>query len=139
MRKSRLLIIGLVIGLITTAALLASCIPTTTDTDTGTDETTTGTSWTSLLLMIGFVVLIFVMMYFFTIRPQRKRQQEQSKMVQELQRGDKIVTIGGLYGTIESVSEDSVTIRVESGTTMRFVKSAIATKVTEQQPQTGPR
>jgi len=139
LRKSRLLIIGLVIGLITTAALLASCIPTTTDTDTGTDETTTGTSWTSLLLMIGFVVLIFVMMYFFTIRPQRKRQQEQSKMVQELQRGDKIVTIGGLYGTIESVSEDSVTIRVESGTTMRFVKSAIATKVTEQQPQTGPR
>jgi preprotein translocase subunit YajC len=89
--------------------------------------------------MIGFVVLIFVMMYFFTIRPQRKRQQEQSKMMGELQRGDKIVTIGGLYGTIESVSEDSVTIRVESGTIMRFVKSAIATKVTEQQPQTGPR
>jgi preprotein translocase subunit YajC len=139
LRKSRLLIIGLVIGLITTAALLASCIPTTTDTDTETGGTTTGTSWTSSLLMIGFVVLIFVMMYFFTIRPQRKRQQEQTKMVQELQRGDKIVTIGGLYGTIESVSEDSVTIRVESGTTMRFVKSAIATKVTEQQPQTGPR
>ena len=137
MRKSRLLIIGLVIGLVTATALLVSCYPTTTD--TGTDETTTGTSWTSSLLMIGFVVLIFVMMYFFTIRPQRKRQQDQSKMIQELQRGDRIVTIGGLYGTVESVSEDSVTIRVESGTTMRFIKSAIATKITEQQPQTGPR
>ena len=137
MRRTRLLILGLVIGLITTAVLLVSCYPTTTD--TGTDETTTGTSWTSSLLMIGFVVLIFVMMYFFTIRPQRKRQQEQTKMMGELQRGDKIVTIGGLYGTIESVSEDSVTIRVESGTIMRFVKSAIATKVTEQQPQTGPK
>ena len=137
MRRTKLLILGLVIGLVTAVALLASCIPTTTD--TGTDTTTTGTSWTSSLLMIGFVVLIFVMMYFFTIRPQRKRQQDQSKMIQELQRGDKIVTIGGLYGTVESVSEDSVTIRVESGTTMRFIKSAIATKITEQQPQTGPR
>lgn len=137
MRKSRLLIIGLVIGLLTATALLVGCFPTTTD--TGGDETTTGTSWTSSLLMIGFVVLIFVMMYFFTIRPQRKRQQDQSKMIQELSRGDRVVTIGGLYGIVESVSEDSVTIRVESGTTMRFVKSAIATKITEQQPQTGPK
>ncbi len=137
MRKSRLLIIGLVIGLITSTALLVSCFPTTTD--TGGDGTTTGTSWTSSLLMIGFVVLIFVMMYFFTIRPQRKRQQDQTKMIQELSRGDRVVTIGGLYGVVESVSEDSVTIRVESGTTMRFVKSAIATKITDQQPQTGPK
>jgi preprotein translocase subunit YajC len=89
--------------------------------------------------MVGFIVLIFVMMYFFTIRPQRKRQQEQAKMIEELHRGDKVVTIGGMHGTVESVSEDSVTIRVESGTTIRFVKSAIATKVTEQQPQTGPK
>ena len=142
MRKSRLLIFGLIIGLITTAALLVSCFPTTdtdTGTGTGTEETTTGASWTSSLIMIGFVVLIFVMMYFFTIRPQRKRQQEQSKMIDELKRGDKVVTIGGLYGVIENVAEDSITIRVESGTTLRFVKSAIATKVSEQQPQTGPK
>jgi preprotein translocase subunit YajC len=138
LRKSKLLIIGLVVGLLTATALLVSCFPTT-DTGTGTDGTTTGTSWTSSLLMIGFVVLIFVMMYFFTIRPQRKRQQEQAKLIQELSRGDRVVTIGGLYGTVESVSEDSVTIRVESGTTMRFVKSAIATKITDQQAQTGPR
>lgn len=136
MRKTKLLILGLIIGLITTVALLVSCYPTTTDTET--DGTTTGSSWTSTLLMVGFVVLIFVMMYFFTIRPQRKRQQDQSKMIQELQRGDRVVTIGGMYGTVESVSEDSVTIRVESGTTMKFVKSAIATKV-DQQPQTGPK
>ena len=137
MRKRKLLILGLVIGLVAAVSLLVSCYPTTTD--TGTDETTTGTSWTSTLLMVGFIVLIFVMMYFFTIRPQRKRQQEQQKMIQDLQRGDRVVTIGGLYGTVESVSEDSVTIRVESGTTMRFIKSAIATKITQEQPQTGPR
>ena len=136
MRKTRLLILGLVIVLITVTALLAGCYPSTTD--TGTDETS-GASWTSSLFMIGFVVLIFAMMYFFTIRPQRKRQQEQSRMIDELRRGDKVVTIGGIYGTIENVSEDSITIRVESGTTMRFVKSAIANKLTEPEPQTGPR
>ena len=59
-------------------------------------------------------------------------------MIDELRRGDKVVTIGGLYGTIENVSEDSITIRVESGTTMRFVKSAIATKLTEPEAKTGP-
>jgi preprotein translocase subunit YajC len=137
LHKSKTLVTGLVIGLITTAALLSSCVPSSTGT-TGTDGTTTGT-WTSTLLLIGFIVLIFAMMYFFTIRPQRKRQQEQTKMIQELSRGDRIVTIGGMYGVVESISEDSVTIRVESGTTMRFVKSAIATKLNEQQPQTGPR
>ena len=138
MRKTRLLILGLVIALVTTVSLLVSCYPT--DTDTATDgTTTTGSSWTSTLLMVGFVVLIFVMMYFFTIRPQRKRQQEQSKMIGALQRGDKVVTIGGMYGTIESVSEDSVTLRIESGATMKFIKSAIATKVDQQQPQTGPK
>jgi preprotein translocase subunit YajC len=56
-------------------------------------------------------------------------------MIQQLQKGDRVITIGGLYGTVENVSEDSVTIRVDSGTTLRFVKSAIASKITEQPPQ----
>jgi preprotein translocase subunit YajC len=82
--------------------------------------------------MVGFIVLIFVLMYFFTIRPQRKRQQDQAKMMGELQRGDRIVTIGGMYATVESVGEDSVTLRLDSGATAKFVKSAIATRLTEQ-------
>lgn len=130
MRKSKLVILGLVIGLVTIVALLVSCYPVTT---TSTDTTTaTGSPWTSTALMVGFIVLIFVLMYFFTIRPQRKRQQDQSKLIQELQRGDRVVTIGGMYATVESVGEDSVTLRLDSGATARFVKSAIATRITEQ-------
>jgi preprotein translocase subunit YajC len=125
--------IGIIAGLLAGVALLAGCYPATTD--TGTDGTTSSSS--SFLIMIGFIVILFALMYFLTIRPQRKRQQEQAKMIQELHRGDKVVTIGGLMGTVESVSEDSIVIRVDSGATMRFVKSAIATKVAEQQPQTG--
>jgi preprotein translocase subunit YajC len=121
------MILGLVAGLTVVAGLVTSCLPTTT---TSTDTTATSSSWTSTLLLVGFIVLIFVMMYFFTIRPQRKRQQDQAKMIHELQKGDRVVTIGGMYGTVESVMEDSVIIRVDSGATLRFVKSAIATRVT---------
>lgn len=130
LRKNKFLIPGAVIvGLISALALLSSCYPTDTTTPPG------GSSTTSFLVMIGFIVVLFGLMYFLTIRPQRKRQQDQAKMIQALHRGDRVVTIGGLYGTVESVSEDSVVIRVESGTTMRFVKSAIANRVTEQTPE----
>jgi preprotein translocase subunit YajC len=128
------MILGMVTVIFATFGLLAGCLPT--STGTGTDATTGSSS--SFYIMIGFIVILFALMYFFTIRPQRKRQQNQARMITELQKGDKVVTIGGLYGTVESASEDSVVLRVESGTTMRFVKSAIATKVT-QQPQTGPQ
>jgi len=129
------MLLGLVIGLVAAVALLASCYPLGT-TSTDTTGTTTGSPWTSTLLLVGFIVLIFVMMYFFTIRPQRKRQQDQAKMIGAIQRGDRIVTIGGMYGTVESVYEDSVLIRLDSGATARFVKSAIATRLTDQ-GQTG--
>ncbi|MDD5189803.1 MAG: preprotein translocase subunit YajC [Dehalococcoidales bacterium] len=129
MRKKVLLSMGLVAGLIATVLALASCAPTTTD---GTSTSSSASSTQSFLVMIGFIVLLFVMMYFLTIRPQRKRQQEHTKMMQSIQRGDRVITIGGLYGTVENVTEDSITIKVESGTTMRFIKSAIASKVTEE-------
>lgn len=138
MRKTKLILPGLAMGLVTIVALLASCLPGASTTPAGTDQATSGSPWTSTLLMVGFIVLIFVLMYFFTIRPQRKRQQDQGKMMQALQRGDRVVTIGGMYATVESVSEDSVTLRLDSGATARFVKSAIATKISEQ-AQTGPK
>lgn len=134
MRKTRLMLLGLVIGLVAIIALLASCYPVTTTT-TDTTGAATGSPWTSTALLVGFIVLIFVMMYFFTIRPQRKRQQDQAKMMQGLQRGDRVVTIGGMYGTVESVYEDSVLLRLDSGATARFVKSAIATRLSEQAEQ----
>jgi len=129
LKKRLLLIGGLITASLATVALLSSC----TATSTGTTSSTSSTQ--SFLIMIGFIVLLFVMMYFLTIRPQRKRQQEHQKMMQAIQRGDRVITIGGLYGTVESINEDSVTIKVEGGTTMRFIKSAIASKLNEEMPQ----
>ncbi|MBN1693180.1 MAG: preprotein translocase subunit YajC [Dehalococcoidales bacterium] len=76
--------------------------------------------------MLIFLVAIFAIFYFVMIRPQRKRQKEHEDMMQNLNRGDRVITAGGIYGTVESVSEDSVVIKVESGTTMRVNKASVS-------------
>ena len=82
-------------------------------------------------------VLLFGMMYFVMIRPQRRRQKEHDEMVQELHRGDKVITAGGIYGRVESVSDDSVVLKVESGVTIRVAKSSVGGKQLEPTEQTG--
>ena len=78
--------------------------------------------------MVAFLVVIFALFYFVMIRPQRKRQKQQQTMIEQLQKGNKVITAGGIYGTIESVGEDSVVIKVESGTTLRVAKGSVAVR-----------
>ena len=78
--------------------------------------------------MAVFLVLIFGLFYFLFIRPQRKRQKEHQQLVGELKRGDNVVTAGGIYGVVESISEDSIVVKVESGTTIRVAKASVALK-----------
>ena len=92
---------------------------------------------TSTIYMIVFLVLIFALFYFVMIRPQRKKQKEHQQMTQELKRGDRVITIGGIHGQIESVSEDSVVIKVESGMTIRMARNSIAGVKTKEREDTG--
>jgi preprotein translocase subunit YajC len=62
------------------------------------------------------------------IRPQRKTQKKHQELIRELRSGDSVVTAGGIYGRIESVSDDSVVIKVESGATLRVTRSSIVFK-----------
>ncbi len=78
------------------------------------------------LMLLLFLVLMFAMFYFLIIRPQRKRQQEHQALVSSLKTGDRVITIGGIHGTIDSMTEDSVVLKVESGATMRMSRSSIA-------------
>ena len=78
--------------------------------------------------MIIFLVVMFGLMYLVLIRPQRRRQKEHQQLVEELNRGDRVITAGGIDGVIESVSEDSVVMKVESGVTMRVAKNSVALK-----------
>jgi preprotein translocase subunit YajC len=122
MNKSRILTTALIVGLlITTLVFIGGCYGTT---EEGAETDTT----TSTIYMIVFLVLIFAMFYFLMIRPQRKRQKEHQQLMEELRRGDRVVTVGGIHGVIESVSEDSVVIKVESGATMRVAKGSVAIK-----------
>jgi preprotein translocase subunit YajC len=75
----------------------------------------------SLLLPIGLVVLF----YFFLIRPQSKRQKEHKKMVSELQKGEEVITTGGLLGKITSVNESFITLEVANGVTVNVQKNAV--------------
>ncbi len=79
--------------------------------------------------LIGFLaplLLIFVVFYFLIMRPQKKRQEEHQNMVQNLKKGDKIVTIGGVHGTVTRVDEGSILAQVDSGVKLRFDKNAVA-------------
>lgn len=77
--------------------------------------------------MILMMVALFVIMYFFMIRPQNKKQKEIEKFRSALSVGQDVVTIGGIYGTVRSIdeAENTVTLEVATGVKMKFAKSAI--------------
>lgn len=68
----------------------------------------------SILVMVIYLAVIFGAMYFLLIRPQRKKTKEEKKMRENLQVGDEIVTIGGIYGRVISLKEDTIVIESES-------------------------
>ena len=114
--KKNVALILLIAVLLTSTVLIGGCaLP---------EQTDGGFDWT----LIIFLVLIFAVFYFLMIRPQRKKQKEHQELVQQLQKGDNVVTTGGIYGVVESLSEDSIVIKVESGTTMRVARASVALK-----------
>ena len=116
MEKTKILKLGLIGGLLTSIVFIGGCLPTEAEGES------------SIWPMLIFVVLLFGLMYFVMIRPQRKKQQEHQQLIEGLSRGDRVVTAGGVYGAIESISDDSVIIKVESGATMRVAKNSVSLK-----------
>ena len=80
----------------------------------------------STLIMFGAIFLIF---YFMIIRPQQKRGKEREKMLSNMQKGDKVITSGGLHGTIAGIDEKTVLLQVSENVKMKFEKSAIASVI----------
>lgn len=82
-----------------------------------------GNPLVQMLPLVGIVVVF----YFFMIRPQMKKAKEQKKYIEQLKKGDKILTIGGIYGKIAEMKEDgSIIMEVEDGTKMRISKNAVS-------------
>jgi len=78
--------------------------------------------------------LLFGLMYLLFIRPQSKRRREAEQMQRQIGPDDKIITIGGLYGTVVSTDDESVTLEISPGVTARYSRQAIA-RVTERAEQ----
>ena len=78
---------------------------------------------TSSLIMFG---MIFAVMYFFMIRPQIKKQKKEREYRSALKQGDSVITIGGIYGKITEVKEDSFVIEVHGGTKLKVAKTAVS-------------
>ncbi len=77
----------------------------------------------SSLIMFG---MIFAVMYFFMIRPQIKKQKKEREYRSALQKGDKVITIGGIHGKITDVKEDTFIIEVHGGNTLKVEKTAVS-------------
>lgn len=75
------------------------------------------------VFLFGSIILI---MYFFMIRPQQKKQKETKKFIEEIKKGDEVVTIGGLHGKVYTVENDVVTVELDRGLKVRIEKSAIS-------------
>ncbi|MBI5188567.1 MAG: preprotein translocase subunit YajC [Nitrospirae bacterium] len=79
--------------------------------------------------MIGSLIpliLIFVIFYFLLIRPQQKRAKAHRQMIENLKKGDKVITSGGVYGVIEAVGTNTVTVKIAENVKVKFGKSYIA-------------
>ncbi|MGH8899774.1 MAG: preprotein translocase subunit YajC [Egibacteraceae bacterium] len=77
------------------------------------------------------ILLIIVVFYFLMIRPQQARARQQRQLVASLGRGDRVVTIGGLHGTVQSVDEDLVSLEVAPDTVVTFSKAAVARRLVD--------
>lgn len=74
-------------------------------------------------ILLGGIMIVF---YFFMIRPQQKKQKEQKKFRESIKTGDDVVTIGGLYGKVVQVNDDSIVLDVDRGVKLTFTRDAIS-------------
>ena len=85
-----------------------------------------GNDFLTMGLMIGAIVILF---YFLIIRPQNKKQKETKRMLEAIKKGDKVVSIGGIHGSVFQVKDSTVILKVDDNTKMEFTKNAISSVV----------
>ena len=90
-----------------------------------------GSGWSFWVMMIA----IFVVMYFFMIRPQQKKQKELQKQREALKKGDKVITAGGIYGNIKEVQETTFLMEVSKDVTIKVDKGSVYVSAEDTQAQ----
>jgi preprotein translocase subunit YajC len=87
----------------------------------------------SNLILFGSIILIF---YFMIIRPQQKRTKERQKLLDSMKKSDKVITSGGMYGTIVGLDEKTVLLQIADNVKVKLERGSIATIVSESEPIT---
>jgi preprotein translocase subunit YajC len=86
----------------------------------------------SNIILFGSIILIF---YFMIIRPQQKRTKERQKLIESMKKGDKVITSGGMYGTVAGLDEKTVLVEIADKIKVKLDRSAIATIISESAPE----
>ncbi len=89
----------------------------------------------SMFLMLGG---LFIIMYFFMIRPQSKKQKEVRNMLSQLEKGDTVLSAGGIKGVVDNVKEDTVIVKVDDNTKLEFSKASITQVLVKKNPVAVP-
>jgi len=98
-------------------------------------STTTSSNPAGLIVPL---VLMGGLFYFLLIRPQQRRSRQQKELANDLEIGDEVLTLGGMYGVVKDVDDESVTVEISPGTSVRMIKQAIARKLTEDAEEYEP-
>jgi preprotein translocase subunit YajC len=82
-------------------------------------------------------ILIIVIFYFLILKPQQKRQKERAKLLESIKRGDKIITAGGVHGTIEAIEDKTILVKISENVKVKMERTAITTiiGVTDIEPE----
>jgi preprotein translocase subunit YajC len=86
----------------------------------------------SNIILFGSIILIF---YFMIIRPQQKRAKERQKLIDSMKKGDKVITSGGMYGTVAGLDEKTVLVEIADKIKVKLDRSAIASIISESAPE----
>jgi preprotein translocase subunit YajC len=92
-----------------------------------------GASDYSSLFLLGGIIIIF---YFFMIRPQQKKQKDTRKFLEEVKKGDYIVTVGGIHGRISAIEGETLILDVEKGGKLKLEKSSISMEASKKYEKT---
>jgi preprotein translocase subunit YajC len=88
-----------------------------------------GGGFSGLIMML----VIFAIFYFILIRPQQKKMKEHKKMIENLKKDNKIITAGGMYGTVKNVTANTLTVEIADGVRVKVSRSSVGTVLTDEE------